>query len=71
MADHEHKNCQRCNTNFECKAGSILECECNQIKLSYEERIYIEGLYTDCLCTNCLLTLQQQYLMLRKKTFDF
>ena len=71
MANHENKNCPRCNSAFECKVGNVLECQCNKIKLSYEERIYIEGLYTECLCINCLTTLQQQYLMIRKKTFDF
>jgi len=71
MANHENKNCPRCNSSFQCKAGSITECQCNQIKLSNEERIYIESLYTDCLCINCLSILQQQYLMLRKKNFDF
>ncbi len=71
MANHENKNCPRCNALFECKVGNVLECQCSQIKLNYEERVYVESLYTDCLCINCLHTLQQQYLMLRKKTFDF
>ncbi|MDE3142544.1 MAG: cysteine-rich CWC family protein [Bacteroidota bacterium] len=71
MAHHENKNCPRCNTSFECKVGNVLECQCSQVKLKYDERVYVESLYTDCLCINCLRILQQQYLMLRKKTFDF
>jgi hypothetical protein len=71
MAQHEHKFCPRCNADFECKVGNITDCQCNQIHLQYEERIYIESLFTDCLCIHCLQQLQQQYTVLRKKEFDF
>lgn len=71
LTKHENKKCARCHTNFECKVGNVLECQCSQIKLNYEERIYVESLYTDCLCINCLRILQQQYILMRKKAFHF
>ena len=71
MAQHEHKNCPRCNTDFECKVGNITDCQCNQITLNYEERVYIESLFSDCLCINCLRRLKENYTALRKKEFDF
>jgi hypothetical protein len=71
MPHHENKNCGRCNAVFECKTGNVLECQCNQIKLSYEERIYIESLYTDCLCIHCLELLQKEYPVFRKQHLGF
>ena len=71
MGHHENKKCPRCNTAFECKVGNVLECQCSEIKLSYEERVYVESLYTDCLCIHCLRIIQQQYVLMRKKTFGF
>ena len=60
MPDHENKTCERCNTTFECKAGSITQCQCNTIQLSPDERAYIASKYTDCLCANCLLALKAE-----------
>ncbi|MBA4196760.1 MAG: hypothetical protein C0459_04315 [Chitinophaga sp.] len=67
MPQHEKKQCSKCNNNFECKVGNVLECQCSQIQLSYEERVYIENLYTDCLCIDCLHVLRYQYQILKKK----
>jgi hypothetical protein len=61
MPLHEIKQCVRCQKNFECKVGNVLECQCSQIQLSYEEAVYIESLYTDCLCIDCLFVLRYQF----------
>ncbi|MBS1626484.1 MAG: cysteine-rich CWC family protein [Bacteroidetes bacterium] len=67
MAQHENKKCPQCNNIFECKVGNVLECQCYQIQLSYEEKIYFESIYTDCLCIHCMHKLKQQYQLLKKK----
>ena len=54
MCMHEEKYCPRCKRLFECKAGSILQCQCSQLKLTENERNYIEQHYADCLCIRCL-----------------
>lgn len=67
MPHHEIKTCSRCSKTFECKVGNVLECQCNQIQLQYEEKIYIENTYTDCLCIDCLHVLRYQYQLLKNK----
>ncbi|MEO3407466.1 cysteine-rich CWC family protein [Mucilaginibacter sp. CAU 1740] len=54
MANHENKNCPRCNAAFECKVGSILLCQCNGIAFTEHEWDYIRLNYHDCLCRKCL-----------------
>ncbi|MEO7305827.1 MAG: cysteine-rich CWC family protein [Ferruginibacter sp.] len=61
MSKHEQKYCPRCNTAFECKAGSIMQCQCTAIQLSVEESAYIQAKYEDCLCIGCLRELQNKY----------
>jgi len=61
MPQHEIKICSRCGKTFECKVGSILECQCNQIQLNTDERTYIEIKYGDCMCIHCLFELQQEF----------
>ena len=60
MYKHEEKQCPRCQKTFECKAGSITQCQCAQIQLSEELTLKIEQQYSDCLCLQCLQELQQQ-----------
>ncbi|MEP7237061.1 MAG: cysteine-rich CWC family protein [Ferruginibacter sp.] len=67
MCKHEEKHCPRCNITFECKAGSIMQCQCSAIQLSLEERVYVESKYEDCLCVNCLHALQQEYVLFKEK----
>ena len=67
MCKHEEKKCQRCRALFECKAGSIMLCQCNGIQLTTEERAYIETKYEDCLCVNCLRILQTEYILFKEK----
>ncbi len=54
MGLHEIKTCPRCYTAFECKAGNITQCQCFSIRLTEEQKAYIDQRYTDCLCSNCL-----------------
>jgi hypothetical protein len=65
MPQHENKSCPRCNKTFECKVGNVLECQCSQIQLSYEEKVFIEDKYADCLCINCLHLLKYQYQIIK------
>jgi hypothetical protein len=55
------KSCQRCNAAFECKPGSIIQCQCSDVVLTAEQRAYLEQHYNDCLCKKCLLHLQQEF----------
>ena len=67
MCKHEDKRCPRCNAVFECKAGSIMLCQCSTIQLSVEERAYVESKFEDCLCVNCLHALQKVYVLFKEK----
>ena len=67
MRKHEEKHCPRCNIVFECKAGSIMLCQCSAIQLSVEERVYVESKFEDCLCINCLRYLQNEYVLFKEK----
>lgn len=61
MPNHEEKYCPKCKTPFECKVGSILLCQCSEIKLSNEELEFIQQKYDDCLCINCIKELKADY----------
>ena len=67
MCKHENKYCPRCSTVFECKAGSIMLCQCSSIQLSLEERAYVESKFEDCLCVNCLRALQKEFVVFKEK----
>ena len=55
MCQHEPKICPRCNKQFECKAGTIIQCQCYGIHVPDELKSLLEKQYDDCLCRNCLL----------------
>jgi hypothetical protein len=61
MPSHKKKICKRCNSAFECKADNIIQCQCNSIQLSQEERFYIASKFIDCLCANCLLSIKEEF----------
>jgi len=64
---HEEKNCPRCEKVFECKIGSVTECQCYGVALSSEERAFVEAHYNDeCLCRSCLLELKSRYLFFKE-----
>lgn len=67
MPSHEEIKCSRCSKTFECKVGNVLECQCSQIQLSPEERIFIENKYDTCLCIDCLHELKYQYQIVKNK----
>jgi hypothetical protein len=66
---HEEKICPRCGNGFECKLGSITECQCSGIVLNNEERAFIEERYNDCLCKSCLVELKNRYIFFKEKIF--
>jgi hypothetical protein len=61
MPYHEEKLCPRCQTQFECKVGSINLCQCQSVYLTTDEMDYIRKQFDDCLCANCLLELKKEY----------
>lgn len=61
MPKHEKKQCPRCESEFECKTGSILLCQCSRIEMSVEQIEYTSTKYNDCLCLSCLKVLQAEY----------
>lgn len=67
MCNHEKKSCQRCQSVFECKPGSITQCQCFGVTLNAEQRAYLEERYTDCLCRNCLLQLQEEFELFKER----
>lgn len=69
MCKHEEKRCPRCSNVFECKVGTIAQCQCTAIQLSVEETAFIQAKYDDCLCINCLHDLQKKYVHFKSKYF--
>lgn len=67
MPLHEIKICQKCNAEFECKPGSITQCQCFGIKLTAEQQACIELSFTDCLCIACLTTIQNDADLFKEK----
>jgi Cysteine-rich CWC len=67
MCRHETKSCPRCNRSFECKPGNITQCQCFGIKLTIEQKAYVELRYEDCLCRNCLSILQNEVELFKEK----
>ncbi|MBO9727549.1 MAG: cysteine-rich CWC family protein [Chitinophaga sp.] len=61
MACHETVTCPRCQRTFECRVGTILRCQCQDISLSEEERHFIQQQYSGCLCIDCLRELKSGF----------
>lgn len=61
MQKHEIKYCPRCKIRFECKVGSVLLCQCSDVRLTEAERNYLRESYDDCLCANCMKALKTEY----------
>ena len=64
MPKHEKKQCPRCSTEFECKTGSILLCQCSKIEMTAEQLEYSNSQYDDCLCLSCLNELRTEFNLL-------
>ena len=58
---HETKNCPRCDSEFECKSGSILLCQCQTVVLSSVQMEFISAEHDDCLCLSCLQILRSEF----------
>jgi len=67
---HEKKSCACCDGEFECKLGTIAQCDCYAIKLTLEERSYIEEKFADCLCSNCLQVLKKEYIIFKREIYS-
>jgi hypothetical protein len=61
MAKHEIKDCPKCGGSFECKVGSVLQCECSTITVDAALQNYLKKKYDDCLCIRCLLQEQMEW----------
>lgn len=61
MPKHEKKQCPRCSSEFECKTGSILLCQCSNIEMTAEQLEYTHTQYNDCLCLSCLKELRTEF----------
>lgn len=61
MSLHEKKQCPRCKGGFECKSGSILQCQCSKTEMSTEQLEYTRVRYDECLCLACLKELRSEY----------
>lgn len=61
MFKHKEKICPHCQTQFECKLGSINLCQCVTVQLNNQEQSYIQEQFDDCLCASRLLELKQEY----------
>lgn len=61
MCEHEQKYCPRCSSQFQCKVGSILICQCTLLPLNDEERSFIQAQFLDCLCLSCLKDMKAAY----------
>jgi len=64
MPKHEKKQCPRCSTEFECKTGSILLCQCSKIEMTAEQLEYSNSQYDGCLCLSCLNELRTEFNLL-------
>jgi hypothetical protein len=60
MPKHEEKICERCAAPFECKVGSINECQCSDLVLSGPMRDFLDNSFFDCLCIDCLKTMNDK-----------
>jgi hypothetical protein len=67
MCAHETKNCPRCGNGFECKPGSITQCQCFGVNLSVGQKAYLEEKYNDCLCKTCLLKLREEFELFKER----
>ncbi|GAB4191737.1 MAG: hypothetical protein Tsb002_20770 [Wenzhouxiangellaceae bacterium] len=59
MPNHDHILCPRCNSEFECKMGTIQLCHCSRIELTDAQREWIARQWDTCLCHNCLQAISQ------------
>ena len=62
MGKHEEKQCEGCDSRFECKVGNIIECECFEVNLSTEQREVLSEKFSDCVCSSCLRDIAKQSL---------
>lgn len=61
MPKGEEKYCPRCNTAFECNAGSIHLCQCTTVELNEKERDYMCEKFDDCVCASCMKEVRAVY----------
>ncbi|MGO4288530.1 cysteine-rich CWC family protein [Chitinophaga sp. RAB17] len=61
MAYHETVTCPRCQRSFECRVGTILRCQCQDVTLSEEERYFIRQKFSGCLCADCLRDMKSAF----------
>ena len=53
------KICGRCQSEFECRADDILNCQCNTVSVSNETHLFLQKTHFGCLCKNCLIEINE------------
>ena len=61
--------CPRCKKEFHCNKENISACDCSQVALSNDTRVFLTKTFYGCLCNDCLRQLDQ--LVAREKEFPF
>ena len=61
--------CPRCKKAFTCNREDISACDCSQVEISNETRVFLTKTFYGCLCNDCLRTLDQ--LVAREKEYPF
>ncbi|WP_072039037.1 cysteine-rich CWC family protein [Flavihumibacter solisilvae] len=59
MTKHEQKCCSRCEGAFECRAGDIAHCQCNQVSITRQTTEFLQRTSHGCLCSRCLSEINQ------------
>lgn len=61
MPEHEHIHCARCGAGFECKVGTVHQCQCFEVPLTRKESECVGEVYEGCLCAGCLRVLKNAF----------
>ncbi|TDS60151.1 cysteine-rich CWC family protein [Myroides indicus] len=51
--------CTHCKKSLECKVDNISECECSNVPVSNDTRLFLSQTYHKCLCSACLSKIEK------------
>lgn len=55
----KNKVCTQCKTPITCQPEAIDHCDCSQVQLSLDTRVFLRSSFHKCLCTPCLKKMNQ------------